>query len=309
MPQQVFIVFCQVLALFLMIGIGFLLGRAKKIKPASQPDITYMMTRVALPCAIIKSMTALDATPEFLRSIGYATLLITGITLISAVVSLLMFRSYAQEQRSVLQMGTVYSNSAFMGIALVQAVLGDSAVIYATLIMIVETIMMLVHCEMTMSQGGRPDFKKAIANPGVIGFIIGLILMLGRIPLPGPIASTVNNMGNMNTPLAMILVGLQIAKVDLKTVFNQSKLYIIAAIKLVVMPLILLVALRPFGLSTVAFCAIVICKGTTQPAVLSVYAADHKQDAVLGAQIVALTTILQVVTLPLIAALTQVFGG
>ena len=308
MLQQVFIVFAQVLTLFLMIGVGFYLGRARKIKEGSQPDITYIMIHVALPCAIIKSMTALDATPEFLRSIGYATLIIVVITTISAAVSLFMFRGHAQEQRSVLQMGTVYSNSAFMGIALVQAVLGDSAIIYATLIMIVETVYMLIHCEITMSQGGRPNLKKAVVNPGVIGFLIGLILMLGRISLPGPIASTINAMGSMNTPLAMILVGLQIAKVDLRSVFNQKNLYIIAAVKLVVLPLILLVGLRPLGLSTVAFCAIVICKGTTQPAVLSVYAADHKQDGVLGAQIVALTTVLQIVTLPLIAALTQVFA-
>lgn len=205
-------------------------------------------------------------------------------------------------------MGTVYSNSAFMGIALVQAVLGDEAIIYATLIMIVETIYMLIHCELTMSQGGKPSVKKALVNPGVIGFLIGLFLMLGRISLPGPVASTVHTMGNMNTPLAMILVGMQIAKIDLKSLFNQKVLYIVAAIKLIVLPVILLPVLRPLGLSTVAFCAIIICKGTTQPAVLSVYAADHKQDGVLGAQIVALTTVLQIVTLPLIAALTQAFA-
>lgn len=70
MLQQVVIVFCQVLTLFLMIGVGFYLGRSKKIKESSQSDITYLMIHVALPCAIIKSMTALDATPEFLRSIG-----------------------------------------------------------------------------------------------------------------------------------------------------------------------------------------------------------------------------------------------
>ena len=305
MLQQVIIVFTQVLTLFLMIGVGFAIGRTKKIKESSQPDIIWLMTRVALPCAIIKSMS-LDATPEFLKSIGFATLIIVAITLLAAFISLLLFRGHKQEQRSVLQMGIVYSNSAFMGIALVQAVLGDEAIIYATLIMIVETIFMLVHCEITMSQGGKPDLKKAFLTPGVIGFVIGLVLMLTRVSLPGPITSTINTMGNMNTPLAMILVGLQIAKVDLKSVFTQKNLYIIAIIKLIVTPVVLLFLLKPLGLGAIAYSAIVICKGTTQPAVLSVYAADHKQDGILGAQIVALTTILQIVTLPLIAALTQV---
>ncbi len=308
MLQQIFIVFKQVLTLFLMIGVGFLLGRKKKIKESSQPDIIFIMTRVALPCAIIRSMS-LDATPEFLRSIGFATLIIVAVTIASAVISLFLFRSYPQEQRSVLQMGTVYSNSAFMGIALVQAVLGDEAIIYATLIMIVETIFMLIHCEITMSQGGKPNLKKAFLTPGVIGFAVGLVLMLTHIALPGPIASTINTMGGMNTPLAMILVGLQIAKVDLRTVFNQRNLYIVAAVKLVILPAVMLVALRPLGLAAIAYSAIVICKGTTQPAVLSVYAADHKQDGVLGAQLVALTTILQIVTLPILAAITQVVVG
>lgn len=305
MLQQVLIVFTQVLTLFLMIGVGFVVGRCKKIKESSQPDITWLMTRVSLPCAIMKSMS-LDATPEFLKSIGFATLIITAVTLLAAAVSLLLFRSRRQEQRSVLQMGIVYSNSAFMGIALVQAVLGDEAIIYATLIMIVETVLMLLHCEVTMSQGGKPNLKKAFLTPGVIGFVIGLILMLTRVTLPGPVTSTINTMAGMNTPLAMILVGLQIAKVDLRSVFTQKALYIIAFIKLIVTPVVLLFVLKPLGLGAIAYSAIVICKGTTQPAVLSVYAADHKQDAVLGAQIVALTTILQIITLPLVAALTQI---
>lgn len=308
MLEQVVIVFIQVLTLFLMIGVGFVVGRMKKIKESSQPDITWLMTRVSLPCAIIKSMN-LDATPEFLQAIGKAVLVIIGITIVAAAVSLFLFRNYKQEQRSVLQMGTVYSNSAFMGIALVQAVLGEGAIIYATLIMIVETIFMLIHCEVTMSKGGKPDLKKAFLTPGVIGFAIGLVLMLGHLSLPGPVASTINTMAGMNTPLAMILVGLQIAKVDLKTVFNQKVLYVVAIIRLLIAPAILLFVLKALGLGAIAYSAIIICKGTTQPAVLSVYAADHDQDAVLGAQVVALTTILQIVTLPLVAAATQVVMG
>ena len=304
MAQQFFIVFMQVLTLFLMIGIGYVIGIKKKIKESSQADITWLMTRVALPCAIIKSMN-LDATPDFLKRIGFALAVIVIVTIATAAISLLLFRSHKQEQRSVLQMGIVYSNSAFMGIALVQAVLGDEAIIYATLIMIVETVLMLIHCEITMSQGGKPNLKKAFLTPGVIGFVIGLVIMLTHITLPGPITSTINTMGNMNTPLAMILVGLQIAKVDLKSVFNQKNIYIIAFIKLIVTPVVMMFLLRPLGLGAIAYSAIVICKGTTQPAVLSVYASDHKQDGVLGAQIVALTTILQIVTLPIIAAVTQ----
>ena len=307
MLAQIWIVTGQVLTLFLMIGVGFAISRLKKIKDSSIPDITWLMTRVSLPCAIIRSLMV-DNSPEFLRSISYAFVVITVITLAAAFLSQLCYRKRAKEQRTVLQMGMVYGNSAFMGIALVQAVLGEGAVIYATLIVIVETILMLLQCELTMSEG-KPSIRKALLTPGVIGFVIGMTRLLLNIKLPAPITSTITTMSGMNTPLAMIIVGMQMGKVDLRTIFTQKDLYSCALFKLVLQPAALSLLLLPVGLAPIAYSTIVICKGTTQAAVIAAYAQDHGQDAVLGSQLIALTSILQILTLPLIAVLARVLGG
>lgn len=303
MLQQVFLILVQVFTLFIMIGAGYLVGKRKKIKESGISGLVYLMTHVSLPCAIIKSLTV-AGSPELLKSIGYAFFVIIVITTLMAAASLLLYRKHEKAQRTVLQIGCVYGNSAFIGIALVQAVLGDNAVIYATLIVIVETIHMLLYCELTMTNG-KFLIWKALLTPGVIGFVIGLAGLLLNITFPTPIHSAIVTMSGMNTPLAMLIVGIQMSKADIKTVFNQKDLYSCALIKLVVQPIILAHVMLPLQLPIIAYRTIVICKGTTQSAVLSAYAQDYGQDARLGSQLIALTSIMQIVTLPLITALTQ----
>ena len=305
--DRILIILAQVGTLFIMMGVGFLLGRLKAVTDQGLGSLTYILTRVCLPCAVIRSLMV-DSSPEFLKSIAFSFGLITAITMVAALISTRLFRGRDPKQRPVLQEGAIYGNAAFMGIALVQAVLGEEAVIYASLIVIVETIFLLIHSPLAMSDGSF-SIKKVLLTPGVIAFVLGMIRLLMGITLPGPINSSMASLAGMNSPLAMLIVGIQISRADLKTTFTQVSLYSCAFIKLIAQPLLILLILLPLHLDPLITCTIVICKGTMQSAVLSVFAGDYGCDAKLASQLIALSSILMIATLPVITVIAQMAAG
>ena len=162
--DRILIILSQVSTLFIMIGVGYLLGKIKAVTDQGLGSLTFIMTRVCLPCAVIRSLMV-DSSPEFLRSIAFSFGLVTAITLAAALISTRLFRKRDSKQRPVLQEGAIYGNAAFMGIALVQAVFGEGAVIYATVIVIVETIFLLIHTPMVMSDG-KFSIRSVLLTPG-----------------------------------------------------------------------------------------------------------------------------------------------
>ena len=305
--DRILIILSQVSTLFIMIGVGYLLGKIKAVTDQGLGSLTFIMTRVCLPCAVIRSLMV-DSSPEFLRSIAFSFGLVTAITLAAALISTRLFRKRDSKQRPVLQEGAIYGNAAFMGIALVQAVFGEGAVIYATVIVIVETIFLLIHTPMVMSDG-KFSIRSVLLTPGVIAFAIGMARLLLGITLPGPINSGLASLAGMNSPLALLIVGIQISKADLKTTFTQASLYSCAFIKLIAQPLIILLILMPLHLDPLITCTIVICKGTMQSAILSVFAQDYGCDSKLASQLIALSSILMIATLPVITVVAQLAAG
>lgn len=303
--QEILIVTKQVLILFLMMGIGAILGKTGKVTAQGVSQMTYLLTRVATPCVIITSMM-LDGAEENLGQWAVSFLLILVIGLVQIAASLLLFRRCGKAQRPVYQSATFYGNAAFMGVALMQSILGESAVIYATFIMILDTIFMYTHMPLVMADEGRSfPVKKILINPGTLSFAVGLVLLLLNIRPPEIAMSVMNIMKGMNMPLAMVIVGVQISAVDIRKAFTNPDYYKVALVKLVIWPVILLAVLRLLPISTLALCAIIICKATAQPATFGAFVEMYGQDGEAASQSVALTTILSIVTLPIVAGICR----
>lgn len=305
MIQQILIVAQQVLMLFLMMGIGFTLGRMGKITGDGVRQLTFIVAHISMPCVVFSSLM-IDGSAEYLSMIGLIFVVIVAITAIQAGVSMLMFRRQPKSLRTVLQCGTFYSNAGFVGVALMQSTLGDEAVLFATLIMIVDTVLMYIHMPAIMSDHeGTFPLGKIFLNPGTISFALGMLRLSFGIPIPNMLASVISTMRGMNMPLAMIIVGVQISRVDVLEAFSRIYFHLAALVKLLLWPILLLIILHPLPIPALAYCAIVICKATSQPATLGAFVENFGQDGNAASQLVALTTVLSIVTLPIVVAVCQ----
>ena len=303
----------QVLILALEIGTGYVLAKRGKISADAVGILNYLCSNLALPCAIFLSAAGLELTADSWGEVRLGVALIIASAVVQIGVSTRLFRKERFEERVVYQLGTVYGNSAFMGIPIATAVIGDEAVLYVVLLMIIDTVCLFIHSSLAAS-GQKPTARMIAAKvfgPVTISLLLGLAVCLLRIPLPGIINTGLNDFRGILTPLAMLIIGAQLAEQDLLRICREKLFYKVAGVKLVVWPAILLLCFLPLRgvVSLAAVGAIMICKGTPQAAILGVLAKQHGLDGEKAAGLLGLTTVLSVVTLPVITGVTLVVFG
>lgn len=304
--DKVLITVQQVVILVLEIGLGYYLGKKGKIPASALKIMTYLCLGVALPCAIILPVSALSNSLEVWRVISTGFLVILASTGLSIICCFFFFRGADAKTRPVYQMATVYGNSAFMGIPLVSAVLGKEAIIYATLMVIVETVAIFTHASLGMT-GKKPSMKFILSKVfglATICLFIGMFFCFSGIPIPSIVKTCMVNFAAMLTPLAMLIVGVQLAQQNLADIFKHKEYYLVAVIKVIFWPAVLIACLMPLRsvVAPVIATAIAICKGTPQAAVLGVLAEGNGLNGKAGAGVVGLTTLMSAFTLPIVAA-------
>ena len=206
-------------------------------------------------------------------------------------------------------MNTIYSNAGALVIPLVQALLGSEYVIYSCAFIIVQTVLIWTHANACLQGSFSFQWKKLLENVNILAILAGMLLYLTHWQLPGMLQNTVTSMGSMIGPIGMLLAGMAIAESPLKKVFCTKRNYLVAALRLLVCPLVILLLLwvchaQTFVvdgkniLMTVYLAAITpACATTTSMAQL------YDRDAAHSSALYVLTTLLSIITMPVMIGL------
>ena len=295
----------KVVFLFLLIGVGVFLARKKVITETGVSQMSAVLTNIVSPCLIIDAFQ-IDRDSLSLNELGTIGILSFCAAAIGISLSYLCFRKQPDSLRRVLRFGSIYPNSGFMGLPLIQALLGDKGVIYASVFITVYNLLTWTHGFLMMSgKGEKISIRKALLNPGTIGIYIGLPLFLFSIPLPSVLSLSVGAFADINTPIAMLCIGFYIASVKLKETLCDWKIYEASLIRMVLTPALLFLLMLPLSLSYDVFTAMVIETGTPCAAMTAIFASRFHRDAAYGSKLVAMSTLLSIVTMPLFATLSS----
>lgn len=297
-------VLAQVITLFLLMGVGFVLGRLGKVGGEAISQFTFLLLYIVAPCVVLETMQA-DVDPSLLPRLGEALVLTLALYLCFSAAVLPFFRRVDGPTRTSLRFGCVYGNVGFMGLPLAEAVLGSQALIYAVITLVVFNVYSWIHGVLVMGGKRALSPRSALINPGTVSLVLGLPFLLTGTHLPGSVQTAVGFLADLNTPLAMVVIGAQMASVDLAAILRQGKLFLASAIRLVAMPLFTALVLLPFHLDPLLYCTMVILSGAPSAGLTSMFAQRFGQDTAAAAQLVSLSTLLSVVTLPLVAVLAQ----
>ena len=237
MAHRFLVVLSQVCTLFLIMGAGFLFGKLKLITEKGLKELSSLLINCVCPCVIVDAFQV-DWDTALLVRLGVGFSLLAGAYAVAIGISALFFRRQPEDLRPCLQYGAMYGNVGFVGLPLVSAVLGEDTVIYAVLAIVVFDLFAFTHGVMRM--GGRGAFspRQIIRTPALWAVAIGLVLLLTRFRLPGPIYNAVGFISDMNTPLAMIVIGAQLSRANLLELFRTPILYAASAIKLLLLPVL-----------------------------------------------------------------------
>ncbi len=297
----------QILSLFLIMACGFLIVRLRFLKGSDSRILSVLSIYMIVPCVIIKSFQ-IELTEQvrngFLLAVAVALAAHICLVLISLVLKRFL-RLNAVERASV-----IYSNAGNLIIPLVTAILGDEWVIYSCAFSCVQQIFIWTYGQTMLSGQRGVNWKKVFLNTNVISIAVGLALMLLHVRLPGILLDSVQAMAGTIGPISMIMLGMVLADVDLKRIVGNGRVYLVAALRLIVVPLVMLCLLKLSGLAGtlpqgrtilyISFMAMMTPAAAMVTQLSQLY--DNQPD--LASSVNVMTTLLCVVTMPL---LTQMY--
>lgn len=189
-------------------------------------------------------------------------------------------------------------------IPLVQELLGQEYVIYSSAYIAVQLILIWTHCKNMLCEEDKLEWKKVLLNVNIISIIVGVVLFIGRIQLPSGVQDVMNMMNNMIGPIGMLLAGMVIAEVPLKTVFNRKRNYVSTALRLIVYPIFVLFLMKIIcafiGIMDAKQILLTVYLASVTPACATVtsMAQLYDKDAAYASSLYVLTTLLSIVTMP-----------
>lgn len=297
----------QVLSLFVMMAFGFVMYKTKLIDSKGTDQMTDVLLWTVTPCLLIETFYGC-------REAGVSSSLLifaawaAAAMLLPLVIMLFFFRKQPETDKPVLRFSAVLSNCGFMGLPLAQAMFGAQGVMYASIFV---AVFMLIQWTVgyALMSGGKMSAKKILLNPGIIGFAVSLPLLFLPFSIPEAVLSPIKTLASMNTPLAMVVIGARLASANLKTALLDKRVYIVSALRLIIFPAMCFAALMffPIGLDDTAKIVLIVEAAAPAAATSALISAQTGKNSELGGGIVAVTTLISALTLPIAAALAKTF--
>jgi len=233
--------------------------------------------------------------------------------------AMLLVRHRDENVRKPLLLAAVFSNAGFMGIPLEQAILGDRGVFFGASYIVVFNLFIWSWglkvmkgngerlARRSLGEGGGTEVVKMVLNPGTIGIALGLPLFLFSARLPSFLAVPVHHLANLNTPIAMIVIGYGLAGAKLGQVARNPSVYVASLIRLVGYPLLFIAAMYPFRDRLDRDMMLAMCIAASAPvaAMVSMFATKFRRDVDTGVAVVSGTTLLSIITMPAVVALAM----
>ncbi len=296
----------QVVILFLMIAVGYIISKKGLINGEGAMQMTNTLIYIVTPCVIIHSFEKMDFSAEAAGELLIAAVCAIATHAIGFLVSFLIFYKNKKQLRTLLVCNAALSNCGFMGVPLAEALLGDRGVFLISVYIAIFNIFVWT-LGFAMFSEGKFNLKKAIINPGVIGTAIGFALFFAKLNLPSVISSPISFLANLNSPLAMIVIGYYLSSSPMKPTKGDGKLLLSIALRLVAIPLICLAVFRICEVRGDLLTACVIPSCAPGAAIVMMFAAKFGGDTKIASKGMSYSHIIAVITMPLIMAVCKIF--
>ena len=295
----------QVLELFIILAIGFVLGKTNLVTDEGNRVLSNVVLYVVSPCMLISAFQrdlVLSDLSNFAICFGLAIVIQVG----SIFVAKLTIRNKDPFTKDVLQFSAIFSNCGYMAYPLQTALLGTIGVFLGSAYVAVFYLLVWTYGIYLMSKDkSLLKAKPILTNPGFLGVIVALVLYLASISLPEIILTPINYLASLNTPLPMIIIGYQLSKANIKSVLKEKASYIAAAVRLIIIPLIAIALCLILRLDLTLTTAIAIAASTPPGTIIGMFCAMLKKDSSFASSLLSAETVISIITMPLMVGLAR----
>ncbi|PKL26544.1 MAG: AEC family transporter [Spirochaetae bacterium HGW-Spirochaetae-3] len=299
----------QSLILFLLICSGFAAGKAGVLKGDTVRALSRFLVDFTLPAIIIVSMQR-PFSPA-LRDQSVRILVISSIVYAVsfplAYAATAAYRKAGRAELGVHRFAMCFSNVAFMGFPVAESLLGRES-LFIVSIYNIPFQLLAFSVGIAMIAGKRKDGPrgsaalKSLFNPAIVSALVGFALFLGSVSIPDPLFSAMELLGGMTTPLAMAVIGAVLAQTRLGGVLGNPRLWLTTAYRLGVHPLLVFAVAKAVGLSGMELAVPVLVSAMPVAANSTILAGVYGGDDVTASGLVFASTLLSLVTIPLIGS-------
>ena len=298
----------EIIKLFVIMFMGYAVVKAGLMKASESKSVSVILVYLVNPCVIVNAFQV-EYTPEVQKG-----LILAGMAAVVIHLLYLLLTAILQHplHLNVIERATaIYSNAGILVIPLVQVLLGQEYVIYSSAFITVQLVLLWTHCKSMLCEESKLEWKKILLNVNIISIFVGVILFVSRISLPSGVQSVLGMMNNLMGPLGMLLAGMVIADVSMKNVFLRKRNYLSAALRLLIYPVLSLAVMKIISLfapvSDFKQILLTVYLASVTPACTTVtsMAQLYDKDAAYSSSLYVLTTLLSIVTMPVMVYLYE----
>ena len=307
------IVLIQVLVLFILMAVGFFAGKKGMIGEAASKQMTQVLVNIISPCVIIVSFQQ-KFTGELVRGLLISAAAAAGVQAVGIFLGRVVFNNrWPQPYRKVLRFAATYCNAGFMGLPLLQSVIGSKGIIYGSVYIAVFNLFCWTHgVVLYQSDSGKKDgvskarfLLNAVLNPNVFAILIGVFLFALSIRLPSPLYTAMHYINDLNTPLSMLIIGSKMTAVNFRAIPADRFLWPGVLMRNLAVPAVCAVLLHLAGLRGMVLTACLLQASCPVAGNTVIFAELFDSDTVFPSELMTVSTLLSVLTIPLMIALSS----
>ncbi len=299
----------QMFVLFVLMTVGIICRKTKLMNDRISKGMSGIVVNIASPAFIISAginKEEVVSNKQLLACVFASIIMYLGLILISLFMPYIL--KLDKHYFGTYRVMTIFSNIGFMGFPIVSATYGSTGLLYAAFFQFPFNLLIYTYGIRAMRSGKDIDFDKTfswknIINVGVISVFVSLALYLTHVHVPEPVEDVVTSLSGLTVPMSMMVIGYSMGGMKLKELFSDYKLMIFSALKLIVIPVISVFLMKMFIRDTillgVCFVMIATPVGSMTAMLAQVYGGDEET----ASRGVALTTLLSVITIPLVGAI------
>lgn len=227
----------KILSMAIMMLMGFAVVKMGKVRSDQSAVLSAITLYVICPCMILSAFQ-LEYSAD--RLLGLLIALIAAVVLHIVYIVLTKVLGDKLKLDGVERASLIYSNGGNLIVPLVSSILGSEYVFYCCAFIAFQTILVWVHLPRLLNPDSKMNIKKVLTNPNMIAIAAGLLFFFLRITFPPLIADTINAVSGTIGPIAMLMIGMLMAQVDIRATFGQAKCYLICFGRLIAYPLLII---------------------------------------------------------------------
>ena len=282
-----------ILVILGMILVGFVIGEKGWFDDKSRGLLAKLVTQVALPCYMLYTITQRFTAADLLKMLPALRFpALSMVILLGIATGVARIFAVRQDRRGLFISMFFNSNTIFVGLPINQALFGDASIPYVLIYYMCNTTFFWTLGTYLIQRDGEGEAQfdlktslKKVFSPPLMGFLLGLVMVMLQIKMPAFLASDLQYLGNLTTPLSMIFIGLSVSHVGVKQlVLGKDQLLILLG-RFLVAPLLMATIVYWMPLPSLMKQVFIIQSAmpvmTNAPVVARLYGADSDYAAVM----------------------------